>query len=125
MNQENKKILIVEDDPFILNIYANQFRKSGFSVDIAIDGQMALDKIKNNLPDLLVLDINLPKIKGWDVLKIIRENPLTKNLKVIVVSNLDKKDCEAEISNLGVIKYCLKVESSPEEIAEAAKEILK
>lgn len=120
-----KKILLVEDDPFILNIYASQFKKNDFAVDIAIDGQMALDKIKNNPPDLLVLDINLPKIKGWDVLRTVRENPLTKDLKVIVVSNLDKRDCVDNVFNLGVIRYFLKVESSPEEIVEAVKEILK
>lgn len=119
-----KKILLAEDDPFILNIYASQFKKSGFDVNVAVDGQMALEKIKNNLPDLLVLDINLPKIKGWDVLKAIREDSSLKDLKVVVVSNLDKRDCAEDLLNFRVIRHFLKVETSPEEIVNAVKEIL-
>ncbi len=127
-----KTILLAEDDPFILDIYSSQFRKEGFKVDIAKDGQMALEKIKNNYPDLLVLDLNLnvnlpgPK-DGLDILKTIRQDLKTKNLKVIVISNYNEKDYPelSELSNLGVIKYFLKIESTPEEIINIIKEILK
>lgn len=120
-----KTILLVEDDPFIVDIYVSQFRKEGFNVDVANDGQAALKKIKNSCPDLLVLDIILPKINGWELLKMLRDEPGTKNLKVIVISNLDQKDNLDNISNFGVIKYFLKIESTPGEIADVIKEILK
>ncbi|OGZ73044.1 MAG: hypothetical protein A2908_01815 [Candidatus Staskawiczbacteria bacterium RIFCSPLOWO2_01_FULL_38_12b] len=120
-----KKILLVEDDPFIVDIYANQFRKEGFLIDTAKDGKMALEKLKNNYPDLLVLDIILPNMDGWELLRTIRSDQSLKNLKVIIVSNLDKQEHLDDIAHLGVIKYFLKIQSTPEDIIKAVKEILK
>ncbi|KKP42233.1 MAG: Response regulator receiver [Parcubacteria group bacterium GW2011_GWA1_33_6] len=120
-----KTILLVEDDPFILDIYANQFRKEGYRVDVAKDGQMALEKIKNSNPDLLVLDINLPKIDGWQLLKMVRDNIRTKDLKVVIISNNNPSDFADNISHLKVMKYFVKIESTPEEVVSAIKEILK
>src|SRR3989344_4901690 len=85
-----KTILLAEDDPFIMDIYSSQLRREGFKVDIAKDGESALEKIKNSYPDLLVLDINLPKMNGCEILKILKNDPKTKNLKIIVLSNYDK-----------------------------------
>src|SRR5689334_21602869 len=87
-----KNILLVEDDSFIVDIYAKQFKKEGYHVDVALDGAAALEKIKNSKPDLLILDLLLPKIEGWEVLRHVRANPLTKDVKVIVISNLDLKE---------------------------------
>ncbi len=124
-----KTILLAEDDPFIMDIYSRQFRKDGFKVDAAKDGQMVLEKIKNTYPDLLILDINMPKINGCEVLKTLRSDPKTKNLKIIVLSNYDKKDIhekyDCDISSFGVTNNFIKVESTPEEISNAVKEILK
>ncbi len=120
-----KSILLAEDDPFTMDVYLNRLKKEGYRVDIAKDGQMALEKIKNNYPDLLILDIKLPKIDGCQLLRMIRQDSKTKNLKVIVVSNLDQKDFPEDISDLGVIKYFLKIENTPEEILDTVKEILK
>ncbi len=119
-----KNILLVEDDPFLVDIYANQFKKDGFLVEIAIDGQMALDKIKNHYPDVLVLDIMLPKINGWELLKAIRSNGATKNIKVVIISNLNKKDNQENIAKWGVSHYFLKVETTPEEVSSKIKEML-
>src|SRR3989344_4472212 len=120
-----KKILLVEDDPFIIDIYSNHLKKAGFGVDIAMDGKMALEKVKTNYPDLLLLDILLPKMDGWEILKEIRSDEKTKNLKVIVISNLNQQEYANDIEQLGVIKYFLKIQSSPDEIVTAIKEILK
>ena len=120
-----KTILLAEDDPFIIDIYTNRLKKEGFMVDVAIDGQMALEKIKNNYPDLLILDILLPKMNGWEILKNVRDDVKMKNLKVIVVSNLNEKEYADNIHSLGVLKYFLKVQTTPEEIIKTIKEILK
>ena len=120
-----KTILLAEDDPFILGVYANKFREEGFKVDIARDGEIAFEKIKNNYPDLLVLDINLPKIDGIQLLKMVRNDKKTQNLKVIVVSNLAENGVINDISGLGVIKYFLKIQTTPDEVLSAAREILK
>lgn len=117
-----KTILLAEDDPFILDIYSSQLKKEGYNVDIAKDGQEALDKIKAALPDLLLLDIKMPKIDGCQLLKMLRDDPKTKGVKVIVISNLNKSEFPEDISDFGVLKFLLKVESSPEEIVNAVKE---
>lgn len=120
-----KHILLVEDDPFIVDIYARQFKKDGFLVSIANDGQMAWEKIQNRRPDLLVLDIILPKMNGWDLLKMIRSDQKVKDLKVVVVSNNNRETYADNIISLGVLKYFLKIETTPEEITKGVKEILK
>ena len=86
-----KKILLAECDSFLINVYANQMRKSGYGVDFALDGELVLSKIKENNPDLLILDVVLPKINGWEVLRIIKEDLKLKNLKVAMLSYLSKK----------------------------------
>lgn len=120
-----KKILLVEDDSFIVDIYGGQLKQEGFAVDIAKDGEMALEKIQNNCPDLVLLDIGLPKMDGWQVLKALRQDPKTQALKVIVISNNDQKDAGDNIVQLKVIKYFLKIESTAEEIVAFVKETLK
>ncbi len=119
-----KKVLLAEDDPFIAEVYVTRLKKDGFMVDVAKDGKMAWEKIKNNYPDLLLLDIRLPEISGPELLKMIRQDQRTKNLKVIIISNLNKEDYAKDVSDLGVVKYFLKVESTPEEIMNAVREVL-
>ncbi len=128
-----KTILLVEDDQFILDIYANEFKKEGYKIDIARSGQEALVKIKNSYPDLLILDIKLPREnngplvegEGWEVLKAVRIDPRTQNVKVVVTSNSNEEDNIDNISDFKVIKYFLKVTSTPEDIVKVAREILK
>src|SRR3989344_60230 len=119
-----KKILIVEDDPFIVDIYASQLKGQGYAVDIANNGEMALEKIKNNYPDVLLLDLILPKMDGWEVLKNLRHDPRTKELKGIVISHLNQKENADNISSFNVSKYLLKIQTTPEEISKAVKELI-
>jgi len=119
-----KTILLVEDDPFLIDIYVNQLKKEGFKVLVAQDGQAGLKKIQTHYPDLVLLDILLPKMSGWDLLKAVRSDEKTKDTKVIVISNLDQKDCTENIANLKVLKYFLKIATAPDEITHAIKEIL-
>ncbi len=119
-----KKILLVEDDPFILDIYRQKFIQKGFAVEVAMDGQAALDKIKDIMPDILVLDLLLPRVDGWQVLREVRANPLFKKLKVVIISNLDSRDYQDKIQEFNVSKYFLKAQTAPEEIGNAVKELL-
>ena len=120
-----KKLLIVEDDPFILDIYKSQFKREGYMVDIAKDGQMALEKIKTTLPDLVLLDIGLPKIDGWQVLAAMRSDAAMKNIKVVVISNNNQQDNAENIIKYNVLKYFLKVEHTATDIIRQVKDILK
>lgn len=120
-----KTILLAEDNIFIMDIYASQLRRDGYKVDIAKDGQMALEKVRNNYLDLLLLDLDLPKMNGLEVLKMLRDDPKTKNVKVVIISNLNEEKYSKDIADLGVKKCFLKVEVTPEAIAQYVKEILK
>jgi len=127
-----KNILLVDDDPFISDIYSIQLKNEGYNVDVANNVSMALEKIINNYPDLLVLDLNLDVKNpgpgdGLNILNKIRQDQRTKNLKVIVMSNYSERDYPeiSNLSSLGVAKIFLKVQSTPQEVSDTIKEILK
>ncbi|OGZ69155.1 MAG: hypothetical protein A3D35_02990 [Candidatus Staskawiczbacteria bacterium RIFCSPHIGHO2_02_FULL_34_9] len=127
-----KTILLVEDDPFILDVYYNQFKKEGYNVFVAKTVQDAMDKIKNNNPDLIVLDLNLSKdghgpADGLNILEQIRRDPKTKNIKVVVSSNYEASSYPelSRLPELGVIKSFVKINLTPEELSSEVKEILK
>ena len=86
-----KKILLIEDDEFIIKPLAIVLKQEGFELSIAGDGEAALEKLKNEQPDLILLDIVLPKMNGFDVLKEIRSDPKTKNIPVVILSNLARE----------------------------------
>jgi DNA-binding response OmpR family regulator len=124
-----KKILIIEDDPFVADVYLTKLRQEGFFVEAAFDGQTGLDKLKEKKYDLLVLDIVLPQLDGWEILRKIKNDislqPKTKNLKIIALSNLgEKKEVEKGLA-LGVDKYLIKSHYSPGEVIEEIKKALK
>jgi len=127
-----KQILLVEDDPFLLDIYTKKFKEAGFSVEVANDGEETLKKIKqNNLsskvlwPDLLILDIVLPRIDGWEVLKEIKEDDKLKGIKVVLLSNLGQKSEVKKGMSFGAAKYLIKAHFTPSEVVKEVKKILK
>jgi len=120
-----KTILLVEDDPFLIDIYVTQLERAGYKVEVAADGEIALSKIKKLEPDLLILDIILPKVDGWEFLKTIRQDARLKQLKVIILSNLGQKEEVEKGFDFGVVKYFIKAEYTPKEVVEEIKKILK
>jgi DNA-binding response OmpR family regulator len=119
-----KNILLVEDDPFVVDIYTTKLESAGFSVDVAEDGDETLRKLKEKKPDLMILDIVLPNIDGWELLKKIRTDLGLEDLKVVVLSNLSQKDEIHKGLELGVIKYFVKSNFTPSEAVEEIKKIL-
>lgn len=120
-----KTILLVEDDPFMIDIYATKLKEVGFGVESAINGEEALKKIKEKKPDLLILDIVLPEITGFEFLKKIKSIPQFEDLPVIILSNLGQKKEVEKGLKLGAIKYLIKAHYTPSEVAKEIKEILK
>jgi DNA-binding response OmpR family regulator len=120
-----KKILLIEDDPFLVDIYSTRLKDSGLSVEVATDGQTGLRKLKENKFDLLVLDIVLPHINGWQILREIEKDERLQNLKIFVFSNLGQKDEVKKGLKMGVIKYFIKAHFTPKEIVEEIKKALK
>ena len=127
-----KTILLVEDDPFLIDIYRTKLREAGFKLELATDGEEALKKVKENnsrqkplWPDLLILDIVLPHIDGWEVLRKVRQEPAFKNLKVIILSNLGQKLEVEKGLKMGAVKYLIKAHHTPSEVVEEIKKIIK
>lgn len=116
-----KKILLIEDDPFVADIYRTQLAKEGYKTNVAKDGRMALQKAKDDPPDLMVLDIILPDMDGWEVLKAVRSDSRTKDIKVIALSNLSREQYQRNVDDLGVMKYFVKIETSPDDVIDFIK----
>ena len=119
-----QKILLAECDAFLINVYASELRKSGYSTTIAQDGEIAISRIKMLNPDLLILDANLPKVDGFSILKTLREDMGLSSLKVIMLSDFNQQDEINDSLQFGVEKYFTKAESSAEEIVNEIKRIL-
>jgi DNA-binding response OmpR family regulator len=119
-----KKILIIEDDPFLNEMYATKFSQSGFQIEIAIDGQEGLRKIKTIKPDLILLDIVLPKIDGFEVLKTVKEDAKLNKIPIVLLTNLgQKKEVEKGLA-LGADEYVIKAHFTPTAVVAKVKEIL-
>lgn len=101
-----KQVLIVEDNFDLRTIFARAFDKNRFSVDVAVDGEEAIDYLQHDLPDVVILDINMPKVSGLEVLRYVRENQQTKNIKVVVVTGnvMAMQSPEAELADLLLVK---------------------
>ena len=103
-----KKILIVDDEPNIVMSLEYTFKKKGFEVFIARDGSEALEILENNIPDIILLDVMMPKVDGYQTIKLIKENEKLKHIKVVFLSAKSKSsDIEKGLS-LGADKYLLK-----------------
>ncbi|MEN8252794.1 MAG: response regulator [Patescibacteria group bacterium] len=119
------KILIIEDDLLISRMYQSVFKFEKFDVEIARDGEQGLEKLKEMpLPVIILLDIMMPKMNGIDVLKKIKNNLKTKNIPVIVLTNLaGKQDAEAALK-LGAVKFIVKSDHKPKQVVADVREIL-
>ena len=114
-----KNIVVVEDQPVLASIYRAKFLAEGFHVDVAADGEQALELINRTKPDLILLDLMLPKIKGIQVLKTVRANPLFENLPVVVFSNSAQPGAVEEAWAAGASLVLSKSKTSPKQLVEA------
>ncbi|HDS11670.1 MAG TPA: response regulator [Candidatus Wirthbacteria bacterium] len=117
-----KRILIVEDDLFIRELYQKQLEIAGYEVESAVDGMEAREKIFTNPYDLVLLDIMLPKMNGLDLLKIVKENPNTATLPMIILSNLGQDSIVERGLALGADNFIVKAEITPLEMLAVIKE---
>lgn len=118
------KILVVEDDPLMSRMYQKIFTFEGYEVIMAADGQEGLDKARETKPTLMLLDVMMPKLNGLQVLEKLKLDPETKGIPVIMLTNLaGEQDAESALTK-GAIKYIIKSEHDPKEVADMVKEIL-
>ncbi|MFA6253922.1 MAG: response regulator [Candidatus Paceibacterota bacterium] len=124
-NAEAKKVLIVEDDEFLRSLNAKRLETEGFKVVVAVDGQNAIDLIPQEMPNLIFLDLLLPGIDGFEVLKRIKADEKTKAIPVIVFSNLGQKEDIEKAHNLGAADFLIKANFTLDDVVVKIKEILK
>jgi len=120
-----KTILIVEDDKFLRELISRKLKAEGFDILEAVDGEEGVKKIKEDNPDLVLLDLILPGIDGFEVLSKIKEDPKASLIPIIILSNLGQREEVEKGLKLGAIDYLIKAHFTPGEIMEKIKNVLK
>jgi DNA-binding response OmpR family regulator len=103
-----KRILLVEDDDSLANVYSTRLQAEGFDIRRVADGEEALASARTYKPDLVILDVMMPKVSGFDVLDILRNTPETANLKVIMLTALSQESDRERAKQLGADDYLVK-----------------
>ncbi len=126
MEHKNLKFLLVEDDPMIWDIYEQAFRMKGYDIEVAVDGEEAVKKLEamEKLPDLVLLDVMMPKMNGLDVLRHIKKTDRLKNIIVVMLTNLAENKNIEEGLRLGVSKYLVKQDYTPSEVVKEVEAVL-
>jgi len=118
------KVLIIEDDQRINKVYNLKLAMDGIEAATAIDGEEGLRKVYSENPDLILLDLMLPKKSGFEILKEIKANPKTKDIPVMILSNLAQEKEREDGLALGAIDYIVKSNMSIQQIMEKIKAVL-
>jgi len=119
------KILIIEHDRFLRELISKKLAKEGFEVSEAIDGEEGIKKIKSEKPGLILLDLILPGIDGFEVLSKMKDDPTVSSIPVIILSNLGQKEDVEKGLKLGAVDYLIKAHFTPGEIIEKIRANLK
>lgn len=119
-----KVLLLVEDDPLLINMYQTKFSSEGFQVFTATDGQAGLILAQTEKPDIVLLDIMMPKLDGIEVLRRIRQDPKLKTVPVLMLSNLSEIAKQKEAIELGAKEFLVKANFTPTQIVDKIKQHL-
>ena len=118
------KVLLIEDDPLVVRMYQKVLSFEGFEIESAPNGKEGLEKAKEIKPDLIFLDIMMPKMNGIEVLERIKADPKIKDIPVIMLTNLSGTHDAENAMEKGAFSYMVKSEHKPKDIAAKAKEFL-
>jgi DNA-binding response OmpR family regulator len=121
----SQKIVIVEDNAALADIYKTRMQLLGYTCFVAYDGITALQLIQREIPDLVLLDLMVPKIAGDQILERMRSSDWGKDIKVLIISNLNEADAPAGLRNLGIEDYAVKANLSNDQLDHLVDNILK
>ncbi len=121
---DQKTILLVEDEPLLANLLKQRLEKEGYSVTSAGDGEEALSVLKVNHPDLILLDIILPKMSGFELMEQLKDNPSYGSSPIVIISNLGQDTDVQKGKMLGAIGYFVKAKLSIEDLVKRIKSFL-
>jgi CheY-like chemotaxis protein len=124
MGASDKRILLVEDDRFLRRACEVSLRQRGYQVTTANDGEEALESIRAVTPDLILLDLLMPRVTGLEVLRTLRSDERTRDLPVLVLSNSSREQDVEEIKRLGVAGYFVKADLSLQELGARVERLL-
>ncbi len=118
------KILVVEDDKFLRELITQKLSREGYDVREAVDGEDGVKKVKESKPDIILLDLILPGIDGFEVLAKIKEDSELADVPVVILSNLGQRDDVERGLKLGAVDFLIKAHFTPGEIIEKVQKIL-
>ena len=119
-----KVIVVVDDDPTVIELYKRMFARKGLEVLVARDGEKGLQMIKDNKPDFVVLDIRMPKLDGLEVLKNVRKDEKVKDTPVLILTNYDLTEYREEVAQLNAVDFLTKVGTDPGALVERVTSFL-
>jgi len=124
MQNSDITILLIEDDPFLLSMYSTKFELENFKVVTASDGEKGVELVQDSNPDIILLDILMPKMDGFEVLEKIKANPKTKDIPVILLTNLNQQEDVERGMELGANDFLIKAHFMPSEVVGKIKKLL-
>lgn len=119
-----RRVLLIEDDRFLRRAGEASLRQRGFAVTVAVDGQEGLAKVREEIPDLILLDLLMPKLSGIEVLRALRSDEATRKIRVLILSNSSREQDLEEIKALGVTGYLVKANLSLQELGDRVAQLL-
>jgi len=117
-------VLLVEDDQLLIKMYETKFKSEGFNVLIASDGEDGFNAAVNSKPDVILLDMMMPKLSGTEVLAKLKATEGTKDIPVLVFSNLSQEDEANKVIQMGAKEYLVKANLTPTEVVAKVKQYL-
>lgn len=125
MTDTQQKVLIAEDDKFLANAYRVKLSNEGFDIRMALDGQEAMDILKDFKPDIILLDLIMPVMDGFATLEAIQKDPELKKIPVLITSNLGQKEDMDRGLAMGASDYIIKTNMSIQNLVDKIKEYAK
>ncbi len=123
--RDRVRVLFVEDDPSVAQMYKLKLELDGYEVDVAPDGEKALELARRDLPDIIFLDIRLPRLDGFGVLEALRKDAKTERLPVVILSNYSEKQLIERGLRLGALDYLIKTQTTPAHLSSGLEKWLK
>jgi DNA-binding response OmpR family regulator len=124
MSASKAKIAIIEDDISIVEMYRTKFEKEGYIVETAGDGRTGLALIADFAPDIVLLDLMMPEVTGFDVLSDLRKQAASHPFKVIVLTNMGDTETATRVYKMAADDFIVKAESTPGQVAERVRMLL-
>jgi CheY-like chemotaxis protein len=118
------KVLLIEDDPLIYRLYQKLFSLEGFEIELAENGQLGLEKLKTFHPDILLMDIMMPTMNGIEMLTQLKSDPNTKDIPVIVLTNIADMNITQMALSKGAVLCIIKSQTEPSDVINSVKAVL-